>query len=313
MPVVRDEAHGQDWALYNADVVELIGGLPEKSVDLSVFSPPFSSLYTYSGSDRDMGNCADDAEFIKHYSYVAGELLRITKPGRLCAVHCKDLVDYAGSAGRAGLRDFPGEIIRAHEAAGWKFHARTTVWKSPVTEMQRTKAHGLLYKQLRADSTFSRMGLPDYVLFFRRWAAEGDQVVPVRHTEDTFPLDQWQEWASPVWMTIDQTDVLNVEQARSDKDEKHMCPLQLDLVERVVRLYSNTGETVFSPFAGIGSEGYVSLRCDRRFVGVELKPEYWRWAMRNLAAARAQSAFTFPPEHARPTRRRRRPRAEATP
>lgn len=183
---------------------------------------------------------------------------------------------------------FPGGLIKAHEKAGWKFHARTTVWKSPVTEMQRTKAHGLLYKQLRADSSFSRMGLPDYVLFFRRWAEEGQEAEPVRHTPETFPLDQWQEWASPVWMSIDQTDVLNVEQARTSEDEKHMCPLQLDLIERVVRLYSNAGDTVFSPFAGIGSEGVVSLRADRRFIGAELKPEYFTWAKRNLTGARAQ-------------------------
>jgi hypothetical protein len=298
MTVVKDEACGPDWTLYNADTVDLLPGLPDKSIDLSVFSPPFSSLYTYSASDRDMGNCRDDAEFLQHYSFIARELLRVTKPGRLCAVHCKDLVDYAGSAGRAGLRDFPGGIIRVHEEAGWKFHARTTVWKSPVTEMQRTKAHGLLYKQLRSDSTFSRMGLPDYVLFFRRWAEDGEEVAPVTHTPETFPLDQWQEWASPVWMTIDQTDVLNVEQARADKDEKHMCPLQLDLIERVVRMYSNPGDVVFSPFAGIGSEGYVSLRCDRKFVGVELKPEYWRWGIKNLTASRAQGAFTFLPADA---------------
>ena len=290
---VLGEAHGEDFAIYNADTVDFIRQLPDRHVDLSVFSPPFSSLYTYSGSDRDMGNCADDAEFIKHYGFMVGELFRITKPGRLCAVHCKDLVDYAGSAGRAGLRDFPGEIIRVHEAAGWKFHSRTTVWKSPVTEMQRTKAHGLLYKQLRSDSTFSRMGLADYILWFRRWAEEGEEVVPVTHTSDSFPLDQWQEWASPVWMTIDQTDVLNVEQARGGKDEKHMCPLQLDLIERVVRLHSNAGETVFSPFAGIGSEGYSALRCGRKFVGVELKPEYFRWAVRNLEAARQQRTFSF--------------------
>lgn len=285
---VIDELHGEDFAIYNADAVEAIRELPTDSVDLSVYSPPFSSLYTYSSSDRDMGNCKDDREFFAHYSFLVGELLRITRPGRMCAVHCKDLVDYKGSSGRAGLRDFPGDIIRAHETAGWKFHARTTIWKSPVTEMQRTKAHGLLYKQLRADSTFSRMGLADYVLFFRKWAAEGEVVVPVTHTEQSFTLNQWQEWASPVWMTIDQTNVLNVEQARADEDEKHMCPLQLDVIERIVRLYSNPKETVFSPFAGIGSEGFVTLRLDRRFVGVELKPEYFKTARENLLGARAQ-------------------------
>lgn len=289
MPLrVIEQWHGEDYVLYNADSVELVRQLPEDSVGLSAFSPPFSSLYCYSDSPRDMGNCTDDGEFLQHYGFLAGELLRITRPGRLCAVHCKDLVDYKGSSGRAGLRDFPGDLIRVHEAAGWKYHARATVWKCPVTEMQRTKAHGLLYKQLRADSTFSRMGLAEYVLFFRKWPDDGDAVVPVTHTELTFPLDQWQDWASPVWMDIDQTNVLNVEQARSGEDEKHMCPLQLDLIERVVRLYSNPGDVVFSPFAGIGSEGVVALRCGRRFVGSELKPEYCKWAARNLRAARTQ-------------------------
>ena len=242
-----------------------------------------------------MGNCIDDAEFFKHYGFLIKDLYRITRPGRLCAVHCKDLVDYKGHAGRAGLRDFPGDIIRAHESAGWKYHSRTTVWKSPVVEQQRTKAHGLLYKQLRADSTFSRMGLPDYVLWFRRWEEEGEasEVRPVTHTFESFPLPQWQEWASPVWMEINQTDVLNVEQARADKDEKHMCPLQRDLIERVVTLNSNPGDVVFSPFAGIGSEGYVSIKLGRKFVGVELKPEYFKWAVRNLAGANAQRSFQF--------------------
>jgi hypothetical protein len=291
---VIDQIHGPDWSFYNADCVDVVRAMPDNSVDLSVFSPPFSSVYTYSASERDMGNAASDREFLTHYGFIVGELLRITRPGRLCAVHCKDLVDYKGSAGRAGLRDFPGDLIRVHESAGWKYHSRCTVWKCPVTEMQRTKAHGLLYKQLRADSTFSRMGLAEYVLYFRKWASDEDPlVVPVTHTERSFTLNQWQEWASPVWMTIDQTNVLNVQQARDDRDEKHMCPLQLDLIERVVRLYSNAGDTVFSPFGGIASEGVVSLRCGRKFVGAELKPEYWRIGVKNLETARDQLAFDF--------------------
>ena len=202
---VLNQRHEPNWTVYNADCVDAVRGLKDKSVDLSVYSPPFSSLYTYSASERDMGNSTHDGEFLAHYKYMVTELLRATKPGRICAVHCKDLVDYKGSAGRAGLRDFPGDLIRVHESVGWKYHARCTVWKDPVIEMQRTKAHGLLYKQLRADSTFSRMGLPDYVLYFRRWATDGDDVEPVEHTESGFPLSQWQKWASPVWMTIDQT------------------------------------------------------------------------------------------------------------
>ena len=285
---VLDFAQGDDFVLYQGDCAEVIREIPDESVGLSVFSPPFSNLYTYSDSDRDMGNSVDDTEFLEHYGFLAGELLRVTMPGRLCAVHCKDLVDYAGSSGRAGLRDFPGDLIRVHEAAGWKYHSRVTVWKCPVREMQRTKAHGLLYKQLRRDSTFSRQGLAEYVLVFRRWAGEGDEVAPVEHTEETFPLDRWQEWASPVWMDIQQTNVLNVELAREDGDEKHMCPLQLDLIERCVVLWSNPGDVVLSPFAGIGSEGVVSLQSGRRFVGIELKQSYYERAARNLSEARAQ-------------------------
>lgn len=288
---VIDQASGADWSFFNGDSAEVVRGLPDRSVGLSVYSPPFSSLYTYSGSERDMGNAASDAEFIRHYGFLAKELYRVTRPGRLCAVHCKDLVSYKSSAGRAGLRDFPGELIRAHEAVGWQYHSRVTVWKCPVTEMQRTKAHGLLYKQLRADSSFSRQGLAEYVLVFRRWAEEGDEIAPVTHTEHDFTLDQWQEWASPVWMTIDQTDVLNVHEARSDKDEKHMCPLQLDLIERVVRLWSNPGDVVLSPFGGIGSEGVVALRTGRKYVGIELKPEYWRMGCRNLGDANRQQTL----------------------
>lgn len=279
---VLDQAHGENWSLYNGDSVEVIQGIPDRSVGLSIYSPPFSNLYTYSDSERDMGNSADDSEFMKHYAFIAKELLRITRPGRLCAVHCKDLVDYAGRDGRAGLRDFPGELIRVHEAAGWKYHSRVTIWKCPVTEMQRTKSHGLLYKQLRADSTFSRQGLAEYVLVFRRWAEEGEEIAPVTHTFDDFPVEQWQQWASPVWMDIQQTNVLNVAIAREDEDEKHMCPLQLDLIERCVRLWSNPGDVVFSPFGGIGSEPLTAVRCGRKAVAIELKPAYFQRAVRNL-------------------------------
>lgn len=285
---IIDEAIGTNWHLYNGDCVEVIRSIPERSVGLSVYSPPFASVYTYSGSERDMGNCADDAEFVAHYAFMLKELFRITRPGRLVAVHCKDLVNYVTSSGRAGLRDFPGELIKAHEAAGFQYHSRVTIWKCPVREMQRTKAHGLLYKQLRRDSTFSRQGLADYLLTFRRWATEDEEVDPVTHTETTFTLNQWQEWASPVWMDVDQTNVLNVQEARADRDEKHMCPLQLDVVERAVKLWSNPGDVVFSPFAGIGSEGVGAVQFGRRYVGVELKPEYFATAVRNLGNAGRQ-------------------------
>jgi hypothetical protein len=288
---VIEQAGGEDWTLFRGDCAEVIRGIPDASIGLSVYSPPFSNLYTYSDSERDMGNCVDDAEFLAHYGFVVRELLRATRPGRLCAVHCKDLVDYRGRDGRAGLRDFPGDLIRAHEAAGWKYHSRVTVWKCPVTEMQRTKAHGLLWKSLRADSTFSRQGLAEYVLVFRKWAEEGEEVAPVTHTMESFPVERWQKWASPVWMDIDQTNVLNVEIAREAGDEKHMCPLQLDLIERCVVLWSNPGDVVFSPFAGIGSEGVVATKLGRRFVGAELKGSYFARAVRNLSAPRQVDLF----------------------
>lgn len=292
---VLDQAHGDRWTSWHGDVVEVIRGVPDNSVGISIYSPPFSSLYTYSDSERDMGNCESDAQFFEQYSFLLPELLRVTMPGRLTWVHCKDLVDYASSEehGRAGLRDFPGEIIRAHEACGWKYHARFTVWKDPVVEMQRTKAHGLLYKQLRTDSTFSRSGLAEYVLVFRKWASEqeAELVRPVGHMPEDFPLEQWQRWASPVWMDIDQTDVLNTEIAREDRDEKHMCPLQLDLVERCLVLGSNPGDTCFTPFSGIASEGVVSTRLGRPWVGVELKNTYWKRGVRNLRDANAQRSL----------------------
>jgi DNA modification methylase len=281
-----NEAHGRDWSLYHGDTVEIARQMPGGCVDLAIFSPPFANLYTYSDSERDMGNAADDREFFVHYRYLAEEITRLLRPGRICLVHCKDLVDYKGRDGRAGLRDFPGELIRVHEEAGLKFHSRVTIWKCPVTEMQRTKAHGLLWKTLRSDATFSRQGMAEYLLGLRKWADEDDpNVVPVTNTKEGFPVEQWQEWASPVWMDINQTRTLNVEMAREDKDEKHMCPLQLDVIERGVRLWSNPGETVYSPFAGIASEGVGTLGAGRKFWGAELKESYWRNGVENLRQA----------------------------
>jgi DNA modification methylase len=282
---VIDQAHGEGWSAYLADSVDAIRGIPDSSVGLSFYSPPFSHLYCYSDSDRDLGNCVDDEQFLEGYRFLADELLRITKPGRLAAVHCKDLVDYKGSDGRAGLRDFPGELIRVHEEVGWKLHSKVTVWRCPVNEMRKTKAHGLLYKQLRTDSTFSRQGLPEYVLVFRKWAGVGDAVEPVTHTKETFPLPQWQQWASPVWMDDDAKDVLNVQVAREREDEKHLCPLPLGLIRRCVLLWSNPGDVVFSPFGGIGSEGYQALREGRKAIIMELKRSYFDTAVRNLENA----------------------------
>lgn len=283
-----DHAVGDDWQLFQGDCVEVMQQLPPSSIDFAVYSPPFSNLYCYGPSERDMGNSVDDAQFLAHYRFMVDELLRVLRPGRLAAIHCKDLVNYKGRDGKAGLRDFPGDLIRVHQAAGFAYHSKVTIWKCPVTEMTRTKAHGLLYKQLRADSTFSRQGLAEYVITVRKWAANQNEeslVQPVTHTVDTFPLEQWQRWASPVWMDVDDMDVLNVRQARDSKDEKHMCPLALPIVERCVGLWSNPGDVVLSPFAGIGSEGWQALKMKRRFVGVELKDTYFAHARRNLEEA----------------------------
>jgi DNA modification methylase len=290
-----NEAHGKDWWFVNADAVELSRQLPSNSVGFNIHSPPFSTLYTYSDGVNDMGNCLDDAQFFAQYRFLIREQLRVMQPGRLVAVHCKDLVDYQSSAGRSGLRDFPGEIVRIYEEEGFKYQSRVTIWKCPVTERARTNAHGLLFKTLRADASFVRVGLPEYVLLFRKWPRnETEQAIadanPIRHWNpnpkpgeaaeapagDPMPLETWQQWASPVWMDIDQTDVLNVQQARADKDEKHMCPLQLDLIERSVVLWSMPGDVVWSPFGGIGSEGVGALKRKRKYIASELKPEYWK-------------------------------------
>jgi DNA modification methylase len=284
-----NDAHGPNWAAYHGDCVSVIAQLPADSVDFSVYSPPFSGPYIYNDSVADMGNCSSDEEFIEQYRYLCAELLRVTRPGRLVAVHCKDLVYYRTQRGTAGLRDFPGMLIRAHEDAGFDFHSRVTIWRCPVREMTKTKAHGLLYKQLRADSTFSRQGLPEYLLVFRKWAEEGQDVRPVTHTHETFPLDQWQQWASPVWTDTRETDVLNAQ--REPNDEKHICPMPIDLTTRAVCLWPNPGDAVLSPFMGIGSEGYASLRAGRKFIGVELKEAYFRQACEHLRSVSSQRSL----------------------
>lgn len=285
-----NEAHGRDYAAYNGDCVSVVSQLPDRSVGFSVYSPPFSNLFCYSDSEADMGNSADDAEFLTHYGYLLGEIARVMKPGRLCAVHCSDLPFTKWKDGVIGIKDLSGMIVRAHEEAGFVLHSRVTIWKDPVVEMTRTKALGLLYKQLQKDSTKSRTGMPDYLLVFR---APGENAEPVGQEAAKFPVEQWQKWASPVWMDIRQTDTLNVQQARENKDEKHICPLQLGLIERATLLWSNPGDVVLSPFMGIGSEGFVALKQRRRFVGVELKDSYFRVAAKNLAAAEAGAVDLF--------------------
>jgi DNA modification methylase len=237
-----------------------------------------------------MGNSSSDGEFFDHYEFLIEEMARVMKPGRLVAVHCSDLPYRKWKDGKLGIKDFSGDIIRAHDRHGFTLHSRVTIWKCPVVEMTRTKALGLLYKQLQKDSSKSRTGMPDYLLVFR---APGENAEPIGHTPQDFSVDQWQQWASPVWMDIQQTNTLNVRMAKENKDEKHLCPLQLDLIERALILWSNPGDVVLSPFMGIGSEGFMSIKHKRKFVGVELKESYWKQACKNIASVEAQAGSLF--------------------
>ena len=276
---------GDGWTVHNGDCVRVAKSLPDHSCDFSVFSPPFADLFTYSDDPQDMGNCNDLSEFQEHFKILIEEMARIMVPGREVAVHCVDLLATKWKHGYIGFQDFSGEIIRAFWEHGFTLHSRITIWKSPVTEMQRTKAHGLLHKTLCTDSSGSRVGAPDYLLVFK---APGENPVPIVKDKSKYPVDWWQEVASPVWMTVDQGRVLNKDGARDHADEKHICPLQLDVIERAIELWSNPGETVYSPFTGIGSEGYGALSLDRQFVGSELKESYYKQACQNLANAKSQ-------------------------
>lgn len=287
---VIDEAHGENWSIYRADCVDFLSQMPASAIDISIFSPPFSNIFIYSDSEADMGNALNHAEFFEQYRFLLAELFRTTKEGRISCVHCSDLPNHKYQHGHASLYDFPGELIRAHVDAGWLYHSRVTIWKDPVVEMQRTKAHGLLWKQIRKDSTMNRMGMPDYMLIFRK---PGENPAPVGHTREEFPVEQWQKWASPVWMDIQQTNVLNVQMGRDQKDEKHICPLQLDVIERCLVMWSNPGDVVYSPFMGIGSEGYQSVKYDRRFIGTELKESYFNAAKVFLTQAEATKETLF--------------------
>lgn len=287
---VIDQTITDDFAIYHADVVDVVRGLPDASVHYSVFSPPFSSLYTYSNSPRDMGNCRGDEDFAAHMRFLIGELLRITKPGRLLSFHCMLLPSSKTHHGYIGLRDFRGDLIRSFVEAGWIHHSEVVIWKDPVTAMQRTKALGLLHKQIRKDSSMSRQGIPDYLITMRKPGANEE---PIAHTAEEFPVQMWQRYASPVWMDIDPSDTLQYMSAREHDDERHICPLQLGVIRRAIQLWTNPGDAVFSPFAGIGSEGYVALQEGRRFIGAELKASYYRQAARNLAAAKAHGDGLF--------------------
>ena len=291
---MKPDYEGNRWAIYNADCVELLMGLPDDSIDCSVFSSPFSSLYIYSDSERDMGNSASHDEFLQHHAYMARELFRVMKPGTVICDHVKDTVFYQNSSetGEGGLFPFSDAASTNYRAAGFCLRARVTIWRDPVREMQKTKHERLLYKNIRENSRVSAMGMPEYILVMRKESKGKNVGEPVTHTRDEFSLDQWQQWASPVWMDTMQTKVLN-SRFKADKDEKHICPMPLDLIERCLTLYSNPGDLVLDPFNGIGSTGYQAVKMGRRYIGVELKPEYARQAARFLEQAEGQSATLF--------------------
>lgn len=278
-PYVTDDAYGDGWHLMLGDSVERLAEVDDNSVDLSIYSPPFASLYTYSPSPRDLGNSSSRDEFLEHYGFIVREMLRVTKPGRLSVVHCQQLSTTKATHGVIGLTDFRGDLIRAHTDEGWIFHGEVTIDKDPQAQAIRTKAHALMFVTLHRDSSNSRPAMADYLLLFRK---PGDNAVPVKPDVDN---ETWIEWARPIWTGIRETNTLNTAVARDDADERHICPLQLDLIERCIRLWSNPDETILSPFAGIGSEGYEAVRLGRRFVGCELKPSYWRTAVDNLTRA----------------------------
>ena len=268
------------YTAIHGDCVEAIKGLPDHSIGYSIFSPPFASLYTYSNSPRDMGNCRDDAEFFAHFQFLVKELRRVMKPGRNVSFHCMLMPSSKERDGYIGLRDFRGDLIRAFQAEGFIFASEVTIWKDPVTSMQRTKALGLLHKTVRGNAAMSRQGIADYLVTMR---APGESERVTHGAE--YPVDLWQKVASPVWMDINPSDTLQYRSARADDDERHICPLQLEVIRRGVMLWTNPGDIVLSPFMGIGSEGYVSLQMGRKFVGVELKDSYFGQAVRNLAGA----------------------------
>lgn len=272
---------GKGWQAYLGDCVEQSKILADNSIHYSIFSPPFASLYTYSNSDRDMGNCKTNEEFVEHFKFLVKELYRVMMPGRLLSFHCMNLPTSKARDGEIGIWDFRGDLIKAFIKEGFIYHSEVVIWKDPVTAMQRTKALGLLHKQLKKDSCMSRQGIPDYLVTMRK---PGENPERVTHTNETFPVNVWQRYASPVWMDINPSDTLQRESAREEADERHICPLQLQVIERALDLWTNPDDLVLSPFMGIGSEGYVSIKKGRRFVGIELKESYWNQAVSNLQA-----------------------------
>lgn len=279
---VIEQVIDERYAIYNGDSCEIIKDIPDNSIHYTIFSPPFASLYTYSNSDRDMGNSKNDNEFYEHFKFLAQELFRITMPGRLLSFHCMDLPMMKERDGVIGLKDFPALVREIFEDCGFIYHSKVTIWKNPVVEMQRTKALGLLWKQIKKDSAMNRQGIPDYIVTMRK---PGDNPERISHTDKTFPCDAWQQYASPVWMDIRQSDTLQRKSARDDKDERHICPLQLEVIQRCVELWTNPNDIVFDPFGGIGSTPYVALTMGRRAIASELKESYFKQMKLNVDTA----------------------------
>lgn len=292
---VLNQCEGKNFVIYHGDSCEVLKGIPENSIHLSVTSIPFASLYTYSNSERDMGNSRSYEEFAEQYMFLGKEWYRVTMPGRNVSIHCMNLPSSKERDGFIGIKDFRGDIIRWMQALGFVYHSEVCIWKDPVTAMQRTKALGLLHKQIKKDSCMSRQGIPDYVVTFRK---PGENPERVEHTNDSYPVSKWQkvaspiwdEYASPVWWDINPNDTLNGKLAREDGDERHICPLQLPVIERCIELWSNPGDVVLDPFSGIGSTGYQALLMGRKYVGVELKESYYNLSCKNLQQAEENKA-----------------------
>ena len=275
---VQEQYVDERMALYHGDSCEILREIPSNSVHFEVYSPPFASLYTYSNSERDLGNTRNDGEFFQQFEYIVKELYRVLVPGRLMSVHCMNLPTSKERDGFIGIKDFRGELIRLFESVGFIYHSEVCIWKDPVIAMQRTKALGLLHKQIKKDSAMCRQGIPDYLVTMRK---PGDNPEPVTHTNESFPVNVWQRYASPVWMDINPNDTLQKESAREQEDEKHICPLQLTVIRRAINLWTNPGDVVLSPFGGIGSEPYVALETGRKAVAIELKGSYYRQMVAN--------------------------------
>ena len=277
--MVKDKEFGKNYALYCGDSAEVLKGIPDDSIHYIIYSPPFQSLYVYSNSDRDLGNCRTPNEFYEQFSFIGKELYRTLMPGRLMSFHCMNLPTSKERDGFIGIRDFRGELIKFFQDMGFIYHSEVCIWKDPVTAMQRTKALGLLHKQLKKDSCMSRQGIPDYLVTMRK---PGENPERVTHTNESFPVKKWQYYASPIWTDINPSDTLQYTSARENEDERHICPLQLTVIQRGIELWSNPGDTILTPFMGIGSEAYMAVKMGRKAVGIELKESYFRQAVANV-------------------------------